>query len=943
MYRKIHHNGRESLVDIPAYLRRHDLVYRRPAERPYDGIPLGNGRAGGLIRTGPEGIALTLNHTDCVDYREDGLFGAWAWEEEEKNTAPVAGAELSVRFSLPGLQWLYQDNYEQRLNLADGICTLDAETPFSRIRGRFWWSGDPGVLIMEFRGEFSEEVPVTLVLENWPSSNFFHHYEQILGIRDKNLSGTRASLPDSHTGAVERELNRCRSAVAMRIRNLKGEPLEAEVLRIHSRRCEIRLPGSRLQEFTVLAGLETTLPPGISPPGTEPEPPLARMLEALDRAEILLGAEVADDAASNAAPSVPADPAAGSAGEAATSPQGMASSRTVLGSTGEVQEPPSGPFPSSELLARHIRSWHDFWNRSFLHLGGEDYLENLYYFHLYQLNSCSRGTLPVTFAGLWSWFRDSRNWGHFYHWNHQQTYWGLEAAGRNELTENYYEYRWRMFSHALETGRQLTGAEGACFYSDITNLNGFNALEPDTLRNFTVTAQIALDFHRRWRYTGDEDFLVGRTAPVMKAAAELYRALLRRDPDGRWRIRGGSTPYESYWNLRETVTDWSLVQQLFEALLELPDPAGPGNELRICLEEILAGLPDPPVTILEGKEIFSAGRTGEGAPVEYGQGRYPLSPFPAALTAPVYPGSLKALEDPESFLSGLARRTARVLFDREFYRQDGVLDCSGHTPAPQTAARLGMGEDALKLLRHFARTYQCFPSGFMHFADLSRDQQWSPVDHPRVLDPGISRTLWEELHDRSRGRRTSLDSDQFMHCYFEPSANIFAGIQELLLQDHHGVIRPFPFPRLLEEAAFTLTAAGGFRVSGECRRGDPEYLFIESLLNPEGKEPRSPLWGEECRLASPWAPDLTLALSDENGRPVEVLREKGILQFRLSPGGTCLITPAERPLQTAYAGDYEYQENREVKYLDPPAPEGERFRAGGMRKGTVQLGLPPLY
>ena len=913
MYRKIHHNGKRSLVDIPAYLRRHDLVYRRPAERPYDGIPLGNGRAGGLLRICPEGIALTMNHTDCVDYRDDGLFGAWAWEEEEKNTAPVAGAELAVRFSLPGFQWPYLEKYEQRLNLADGVCTLDAETPFSRIRGRFWWSGDPGVLVMEFRGEFPEEVPVTLVLDNWPSSNFFHHYEQISGIRDKNLAGTRSDIPDSHTGTVERELKRCRSAAAVRIRNLKGEPLEAEVLRIHSRRCEIRLPGSRLQEFTVLAGLETTPPPGISPPGPEPENPLSRVLEALNRAEILLG---------TGGSAKPAEETAGGYEE-----------------TPRTEE----TFPPSELLSRHIRGWHDFWNRSFLHLGGEEYLENLYYFHLYQLNSCSRGALPVTFAGLWNWFRDSRNWGHFYHWNHQQTYWGLEVAGRNELAENYYEYRWRMFPHALETGRQLTGTEGACFYSDITNLNGFNALEPDTLRNFTVTAQIALDFHRHWRYTGDEEFLLLRAAPVMKAAVELYRALLCKDPDGRWRIRGGSTPYESYWNLKETVTDWSLIQQLFQAFLDLPDPAGPGEKLRACMLEILAGLPDPPVTLLEGEEIFSAGRTGEGTPVEYGQGRYPLSPFPAALTAPVYPGTLKALEDPESPLSDLARRTARVLFDREFYRQDGVLDCSGHTPAPQTAARLGMGEDTLKLLRHFARTYQCFPSGFMHFADLSRDQQWSPVDRPRILDPGVSRTLWEEIHDRSKGLRTSLDSDPFMHCYFEPAANILAGIQELLLQDHLGVIRPFPFPRLLKETAFTFTAAGGFRVSGECRGGEPEYLFIESLLIPGGKETRSPLWGEECCLAAPWPPDLALSLIDENGRPVDALRHKGVLRFRLPPGGTCLITPADRPLQTAYAGDYEHRINRDVKYLDPIPPEGESFRAGGMRKGTVQLGLPPLY
>ena len=89
----------------------------------------------------------------------------------------------------------------------------------------------------------------------------------------------------------------------------------------------------------------------------------------------------------------------------------------------------------------------------FLHVAQEDYLENLWYVYLYQLNSCGRGKYPITFAGLWNWFKDSRNWGHFYHWNHQQNYWPVLAAGHPELLKNYLEYRWAMLEHARQDAK----------------------------------------------------------------------------------------------------------------------------------------------------------------------------------------------------------------------------------------------------------------------------------------------------------------------------------------------------------------------------------------------------------------------------------------------------------------------------------------------------------
>ena len=126
-----------------------------------------------------------------------------------------------------------------------------------------------------------------------------------------------------------------------------------------------------------------------------------------------------------------------------------------------------------------------------------------------------------------------------------------------------------MLPHAIADARRLFGVEGA-FYSDISNLNGFQAIEPDTVRNLSVGAQIALDFYRRVRYQPDEVFLRERALPVMTACAEFYQNLLELR-GGVLQLRGGSTAFESYWNLEQNLVDQVLLRALFHALLTLND------------------------------------------------------------------------------------------------------------------------------------------------------------------------------------------------------------------------------------------------------------------------------------------------------------------------------------------------------------------------------------
>ena len=150
MYQAIHYNENGAMADRLSYLQRHDIVYRRPALRPYDGLPVGTGDSGGLLYQSAYGLEMTVNHADALDYAPDGPMSAWAWEAEEHQTVPVSCGHLSIRASMPIFDWVYLEKFEQRLMLAAAEITGRAETPFSTAAWKVYAPQDPGVLAVEF-------------------------------------------------------------------------------------------------------------------------------------------------------------------------------------------------------------------------------------------------------------------------------------------------------------------------------------------------------------------------------------------------------------------------------------------------------------------------------------------------------------------------------------------------------------------------------------------------------------------------------------------------------------------------------------------------------------------------------------------------------------------------------------------------------------------------
>lgn len=833
MYKTIHYDGTTSCADVSHYLKKHDIVYRRPVLKAYDGLPIGTGKMGGLLFHTAQSFAMQVNHTDAIDFAEDGRMKAWAWEAEEKSTAPAALGNLEISCSIPCFDWMYLKEYKERLNLGEGCIEGFAETPFSVVKWRVYPVQYPDALIFEISSETDEEIAWEICAQRWPSPVFFHHYEQIVPAYEKNLDKVSAKNQESML-LLKQDFQRCKIAAGVCAKEA-GRELPVELL--HSRGGRFLTEKRKRHTIQVVFGAAVE-------ENQELEVTASHCVENL---QMLLKKE-------------------------------------------------------GSLFQENQRYWKKFWQKSFVHLKNQDYLENLYYLYLYQLNCCGHGKYPITFAGIWNWMKDSRNWGHFYHWNHQQTYWPVLAAGHPELYENYLTYRWEMLPQAQKDAREFFGAKGA-FFSDVSNLNGFQAMEPDTIRNFTVGAQIAMDFYRYYEYTGDETFKKEKVIPMLRASAEFYASMVE-EKNGRYRIKGGATPYESYWNLQETITDYAAWRSVFHALKEVDEISDEEKERYEAIENNLY-IPQTECVVHCGEplEIYTVGKKWNGEFVHYQEGEYPYSPFPATLMSMVCPMRNITLNESDQKEFQIMRNTARVLLDLEVY-QLGKLGCSGHTPAPEMAARLGMKEDMIKVLEKYVRTYQIFPNGLMHFVDISQNQQWNPVDRPRVLSGTETNTKWDEVHEKNKGIRTEIPSEWFLHCYFEAAANVSAGIQEMLLQSTAGIIRVFPAYPDTESGMFSLWTEHGLRVTSEMAEGEIPYIEIYSIRE------------NLCQILLPWTDSVTVRSCAGENETQEFAEKDGILSLQCKANSGYLLFRSEFPPECYYHSIHESKKNTQIKKFE---------------------------
>jgi len=518
----------------------------------------------------------------------------------------------------------------------------------------------------------------------------------------------------------------------------------------------------------------------------------------------------------------------------------------------------------------HQQWWKNFWNQSFVHLDN-DYIENIYYLRRYLMGSSSRGKFPVVFnGGLWTWNHDVRNWVTPHHWNTQQQYWGLCSQNDCELMLPYLNTYFRLMPKAEDHAKKR-GAENAILWSEPHDFFGSMTFwdRDDMLNNFTPASQIAGLFWEYYQYTGDSSFLAKKAYPFMKKAAEFYVQKLQWDSLKNEYFIFPSQPYESPRSnqLKNPVTDRNMIIANFSNCISAAKILHADQSKIKQWQFIIDHLwPLPYRTIPDLGEVIELAWYPDGSlyPKIDDHGRW-LN-IMSQNTSLVFPAGLIGIDQ---------------IFSREYQAESNIVlhhspSANAISPEPIVAARLGMGNEVLKMMQNGIRRLQHFPQGLFYNID-----HWYNLSlyMDSVKTPDIT-TQRDYIYDERAHYPNKLPAKPFIQCGLEPLSIYGAAVNEMLLQSNEGKIRVFPAIPDDWATSFKLLARGAFVVSSEKQKdGSIPGVFIESMK------------GNVCKIVNPW-PNSEVLVWNMGVKQLLVkhqIQKTNVIVFKTNPDKNYLI------------------------------------------------------
>lgn len=445
------------------------------------------------------------------------------------------------------------------------------------------------------------------------------------------------------------------------------------------------------------------------------------------------------------------------------------------------------------LVWNHEAWWRQFWSQSSVSLP-DSKLEMLWYFALYAMACCSRsGKQAPGLQGAWS-IENAPPWHADYHLdcNIQAAYWPIYTGNHLELGEPFYRLFCEMLPQVKQDTEKYYGIEGASFPC-MTNKSG------KSIGGYVTTdhwpgkgAWVAQHYWWHYAYSCDMRFLRVRAYPFMKECVAFYEGYLRKDRTGRYEIYPTNSPEQgengfSAWGRNDTITI-VLIKELLANLIEASTILKVDAKHRVKWKRMLKRLPPYPtrkgyLTDMEGRDFRESHRH-------------------MSALAPIYPCDDISLNSTKRmFKLGLAsyRDTLSKGFKAYFGFSFPWLAC--------IAARLGLGRDAVKMLR-------------------------------RYLDTFVDRNLFSMSFDFRLRLAARYDKEEFARLLARPPGKVLqlesssiagAAVNEMLLQSQGGKMRVFPAVPPGWTASFkSLRARGGFLISASMKRGRVRRIEVDS-------------------------------------------------------------------------------------------------------------------
>jgi len=461
-------------------------------------------------------------------------------------------------------------------------------------------------------------------------------------------------------------------------------------------------------------------------------------------------------------------------------------------------------------LQSHSVWWRTFWTKSTISIP-DTVLEKQWYLEQYKFGSAARADAPpISLQAVWT--ADNGKlppWkGDFHHdLNTQLSYWPAYSSNHLDLEEGYLNWLWKYRESFKKYTKTYFGTSGM-------NVPGVTTLEGEPMGGWiqysfspTVGCWLAQHFYLHWIYSKDEKFLKEKAYPWISDVATYLDEVSVKDENGVRKLPISSSPEINdnsihAWFPQTTNFDLAFIRWTFEKAAELADELGKKDEA-MKWKSILSEWPQFALDE-QGGMVFAPGHPYVESHRHFSHlvGWHPLGVIDWS----------KGEKDQEIIKS--------TLINLENRGPDWWCGYSWSWLG-NLYARAYMGDKAAKSLHIFSENF-CLPNSF-HVNGEQHDKGFSKMKYrPFTLEGNFA---------------------------------FAAGVQEMLIQSHTGIIHIFPaIPADWKDLSFsTLRAAGAFLVSAEQKNGKVTWVEIVSEK------------GGVCKLKNPFGTDSSHAKYSWNG------------------------------------------------------------------------------
>ena len=342
-------------------------------------------------------------------------------------------------------------------------------------------------------------------------------------------------------------------------------------------------------------------------------------------------------------------------------------------------------------LANYKSWWHAFWAKSFVQYdtGGSDhdYLENVYYLATYMIAAGGQGNYPVHFInGVFRATQDNSKWSNgYWYWNQRDVYHSFYASNHPGMMRTFNH----LYARNLGSLRSYTQTRYGTDSLWVPETMGWNGNARGTINSdyvndlYSTGAEAAYTMYLYYRYTNDTAYLRDVAYPFLRESARFYQNRLSRN--GSQYYMASSNAHETYWDVRNAITDLAAVRLLFPLAIQVSTQLGRDEGLRGGWQDVLTNL----------------------APYRIENGAYlPHDPPPA----PTRNNENVALELAWPYdRTGIGRPDTATAIQTWNVRPHpyGNVWSNDHVHA----ARLGLGAQALAGMRTMLQKYQNHPNG----------------------------------------------------------------------------------------------------------------------------------------------------------------------------------------------------------------------------------------